>query len=533
MSSSTKHLLLLQIGPVQDFITAARNTDDLWSGSYLIAHLTASGIKYIKEHGGDIVFPCLDNQLVYQRLSNNSLPLGQPTLPNRFLALIPADKARDIASGAAGAIRAEMQNISKVCFDKFLELFPKSGEYYRDRWNDQVNCFLQIAWQTVEETGSNWGDYYKQILANLAARRNTRNFSQYKVDPAQNGCWKDALNGKDEIVGDFNEWKKVRNSGSFFKKDDKSYGAVNVIKRLWRECYLKNDKKVEESVWDLKEKSNGEAAEYIAAIQMDGDRMGSILSATDKDQEFFTRFSEKLANFTQTQAESIVKKHNGILVYAGGDDVLALLPACNAVKCAIDLRDKFCSDDQNMPGSEKNLCPESPRVTLSAGIAFCHWKTPLVRLIEEARSAEHRAKEFYDRNALALSVVKRSGEILQWGAKFDSVAWQLYDKFTECHRGKIVSGKFASALAMFTKQYNLDEVAKEETGLFADIVNADFQIVCKRQVEKDKKLPEDFLELGRSYIDELKEKQLLKDFPLLFLCANFLFRKPKEKKDNE
>jgi hypothetical protein len=76
----------------------------------------------------------------------------------------------------------------------------------------------------------------------------------------------------------------------------------------------------------------------------------------------------------------------------------------------------------------------------------------------------------------------------------------------------------------------LDEVAKEETGLFADIVNADFQIVCKRQVEKDKKLPEEFLELGRSYIDELSKKKLLNDFPSLFLCANFLFRNNGEKK---
>ena len=85
---------------------------------------------------------------------------------------------------------------------------------------------------------------------------------------------------------------------------------------------------------------------------------------------------------------------------------------------------------------------------------------------------------------------------------------------------------------MFTRQYNLEEVSKEETELFADIVKADFQVVCKRQAE-GKKLPEEFLKLGRSYIDELKEKQLLKDFPLLFLCANFLFRNPGETKDNE
>ena len=44
MDSAEKHLLLLQTGPVQDFITAARTTSDLCSGSYLIAYLTAAGI---------------------------------------------------------------------------------------------------------------------------------------------------------------------------------------------------------------------------------------------------------------------------------------------------------------------------------------------------------------------------------------------------------------------------------------------------------------------------------------------------------
>ena len=128
MSSSTTHLLLLQIGPVQDFITAARTPDDLWSGSYLIAHLTASGIKHVKDHGGEIVFPCLENQTVFEHLCGKTSDLGQPTLPNRFLALIPAADAKDIALGAADAIRNTMHDISEKCFDKFLELFPESGE---------------------------------------------------------------------------------------------------------------------------------------------------------------------------------------------------------------------------------------------------------------------------------------------------------------------------------------------------------------------------------------------------------------------
>lgn len=42
---SMSSLLKFQIGPVQDFIAAARSTRDLWSGSYLLSWLVAAGIK--------------------------------------------------------------------------------------------------------------------------------------------------------------------------------------------------------------------------------------------------------------------------------------------------------------------------------------------------------------------------------------------------------------------------------------------------------------------------------------------------------
>ena len=201
-----------------------------------------------------------------------------------------------------------------------------------------------------------------------------------------------------------------------------------------------------------------------------------------------------------------------------------------------------------MPGSEKNLPPDVPRVTLSAGIAFAHWKTPLAWLLEEARNAEHRAKNEYQRNALALSIVKRGGEILQWGAKFDSPAWLLYDKFIELDQQEIISGKFASALALYLKPYQLEKIADKDLDTMSQIITADFALVCSRQAkpmtkeEKEMLIPEfkKFKELAEAYIEELKKRTALieelnkpidlTDFPLLFLSASFLTRKKEEKK---
>ena len=535
--TSEKHLLLLQTGPVQDFITAARTTDDLFSGSYLIAYLTAAGIKYVRDNGGEIIFPCLENQTVFERICGETKDLGQPTLPNRFLAEVPAAHAGAIARGAEAAIRNELAKISAACFDGFCKLFSESGSKYEKRWNKQVERFLQIAWQTVP-LKEDWGESYADLLANLAARRNTRNFVQYSGDDGITELQKDALNGKDEIVGDLEEWEKIRGRKNFTNADEKStgdkpYGALSVIKRLWGECYLKQSIEAENySAFQLKKRSSGEAAEYIAAIQMDGDHMGSILSSQDKKKDFFTRFSKKLANFTRQEADKIVSNHKGRLIYAGGDDVLAIVPACEAVACARELREKFCADEPDMPGSENKL-PDVPKVTLSAGIAFAHWKTPLIWLLEEARAAEHRAKNEYQRDALAISIVKRGGEILQWGAKFESRAWDAYKSFIDLDKSELISGKFATALAMFLRPYGLEELREKETAILSNIIKSDFALVCSRQVQKserqqnedEKRQLADFAEAANAYVDELKSKNQLADFPQLFLAGNFLIRK--------
>ena len=56
--------LLVQIGPVQEFIAQARTMRDLWSGSYLLSWLVAHGIKAVTDGVGPdcILFPSLRGQ---------------------------------------------------------------------------------------------------------------------------------------------------------------------------------------------------------------------------------------------------------------------------------------------------------------------------------------------------------------------------------------------------------------------------------------------------------------------------------------
>ena len=120
-------------------------------------------------------------------------------------------------------------------------------------------------------------------------------------------------------------------------------------------------------------------------------------------------------------------------------------------------------------------------------------------------------------------MVKRGGEILQWGAKFDSPAWKLYDSFIKQSERENISGKFASALALYLKPYQLEETMDKDLEVMHQIINADFALVCSRQ-GKEKSLPPEFVQLAESYANELKEKKTLSDFPKLFLSAAFLTR---------
>ena len=118
--------------------------------------------------------------------------------------------------------------------------------------------------------------------------------------------------------------------------------------------------------------------------------------------------SEALANFALHFVPPIVDQHCGTLIYAGGDDLLALLPTSAAVRCARELYQTFRSDwlvDQ--AGHERLLMGN--KATASAGLAIVHYKEDLRLALQTARAAEKAAKKT-GRDALEITACRRSGE---------------------------------------------------------------------------------------------------------------------------
>ena len=150
---------------------------------------------------------------------------------------------------------------------------------------------------------------------------------------------------------------------------------------------------------------------YYAILLMDGDQLGKHMGEQAKQQPI----SAALNQFTQ-EAGAIVRKHNGFLIYAGGDDVLALLPLDNALAAAAALQaDYRAAFDTHCIQKGHDV-----QSTLSGAIEFVHIRTPLTRVLQDAHQLlDDVAKDEVGRNAIAVRVWKPSGLALQWAMPWE------------------------------------------------------------------------------------------------------------------
>jgi CRISPR-associated protein Cmr2 len=157
-----------------------------------------------------------------------------------------------------------------------------------------------------------------------------------------------------------------------------------------------------------------EATPFYALLLMDGDGMGKLIAGKSEEQR--NAISSALAEFTR-QVPEIVSGRNGWLIYAGGDDVFALLPVAQALDCAACCRAAYRSA----------FCRKAPFVskanaTISAAIEYAHMKTPLGPLVRDAhRLLDNIAKDETGRDAVACRVWKRGGPILTWAQPWQAV----------------------------------------------------------------------------------------------------------------
>ena len=185
----TTYLYVLSIGPVQDFIAAARRTRDLWFGSHLLSEISKTAARTIAENGGELIFPAL--KAGDERL-NSSTDLDAFNVANIILAELPEGgiKPSELNEKTKDAAREQWKRYSEEAKDK-------AGSAIRqDIWKEQIDDVIEFyaAWVPM---GENYQETRMSVMRLLAGRKSIRNFKPAKGRP---GIPKSSLDGARESV---------------------------------------------------------------------------------------------------------------------------------------------------------------------------------------------------------------------------------------------------------------------------------------------------------------------------------------------
>lgn len=167
-------LLAVSIGPVQSFIASARKTEDLWAGSHLLSRLAWEAMRPLCEALGPdaILFPrlrgipqvdiwlrgemklpaSLFDDCEWMRGGTDANPLFSAALPNRFVAVVPASQAEEIAGQVTQAVRAWLQTLGQAVVDRLLdaaELKTNGEQHCHEQMRDQLKGFPEVHWAAV------------------------------------------------------------------------------------------------------------------------------------------------------------------------------------------------------------------------------------------------------------------------------------------------------------------------------------------------------------------------------------------------
>ncbi len=224
------------------------------------------------------------------------------------------------------------------------------------------------------------------------------------------------------------------------QESDRLSAVALVKRRALRDYYEREYGLVLPEALDTRElarRSQKPETAYYCLLMMDGDEMGKWLSGAkspaigkvlhEQAREWFENqgcgadleasrpvspalhasISAALNHFSGQAAPGIVKQHNGVLIYAGGDDVLAAFPLDQALAAAMALRAAFSAD-----------AAMGSKATASASLVVAHHKEDLRYVLERARRGEKAAKNA-GRDRLSLVVLRRNGEhaeaVETWG----------------------------------------------------------------------------------------------------------------------
>lgn len=488
------YLFLMTIGPVQDFIAAARRSRDLWAGSHLLSDLARQAAIVLREAGATLIFPAQKD-------------LNAHEVVNRLLAEVPIPP-NQLGPQIEMAVRKHLQQQARSVFDSIPGLCNEPS--LTDQALRQVDDLLEIFWAGVARTD----DYQRDrdhLESALAARKNTRNFRQ----PAYAApVPKSSIDGlRESIIPEqyfsqprVNEQERKRSQqqllAKFGAKRAERLSGVDLLKRhlpgaggitdfpstshfaalpwLYRhqqfatafDAYLKNiqphvqperlhpqrfrhlnlfqgrdastlfierlDEEVDAAdlrevqgrLNDLYTAIGSRPDPYYAVLHADGDRMGQVIDALARMPDGRQQH-QLFSRALDTFASSV----RAIVESAEHRGALVYsggddVLAFLPIDTVVPCAQRLAEHFAAALQQYRNADGLSP--TLSIGVAISHHLEPLSSVLDLARQAERVAKR--TRNALAIILSKRSGVDTTISGTWQSGFVERLERFIELHQ---------------------------------------------------------------------------------------------------
>ncbi|WP_428268694.1 type III-B CRISPR-associated protein Cas10/Cmr2 [Haliangium sp.] len=493
------HVLIVALGPVQDFIAQARRTRDLWFGSHVLSEVSKAAAKALAEIDGvTLIFPALDRgdpalePTENVRRAHGEMPYS---VANKLVAELAAEAdPANAAVTARDAARRHLLDWGREELKQQRALVDEAASAVAD---EQLAGLLEIraVWAPIGEDG--YAGARAQAERELAARKTLHAFAPWSRQ--RGGVLKSSLDGARETV--------LRRG----PRTDKAWGryriglreeldAVGVLKRTggntvqfvpiptvgmaawieraateaphalqalregceeqafqrvapqrpWLESFRYDAQVLLPERWEPylrdhrspaneheRRRVRDEAAKfgrqyvtplleellepspYVACLVADGDHMGRAIEAlANAGAERHRELSRALARFAGAALRVVERDHRGVLVYAGGDDVLAFVCVQDALACAARLRECFAEEVAPV------VADAAPAPTLSVGLGIGHVMQSLGHLLALGRRAENMAKRgdpatsSAPRDALAVVFERHTGATREWRCRW-------------------------------------------------------------------------------------------------------------------
>lgn len=287
-------------------------------------------------------------------------------------------------------------------------------------------------------------------------------------------------------------------------------------------------------------------SKYFAVISMDGDKMGQWLSGThpawpkwgevvhsDTDDTLDEETKNKKRNLSPAVHSFISKSLNffslklvrdiiefdfpGKLIYSGGDDVLTFLPVDCALEASEKVRFTFSGnlnenreiDMKHTNGyilikdeDGKKIIPTlGNNATMSAGIVIAHKNHDLSDVLRNVRDAEKQAKNNHDGDAFVIKILKHSGSITEYGAKWRKNDIRIIENMNLILK-KVNDEKLS--MSFFQSMFDdLEKIKYDNTDLTKSILRLKLgRHIPIKDKERKEKIKDELEKLFSSFIDK-------------------------------